>query len=51
MMDNFLVEIVYVDANGAYMACYADGQNVLLGADTYHDAVLEADLLSPSEYA
>ena len=50
-MENFLVEIVYVDMNGAYMACYADGQNVLLNAATYHDAVLEADLLSPSEYA
>ena len=46
-----IVEIVYVETNGAYMACYADGQTVLLGADTYHDAVLEADLLSPSEYA
>jgi hypothetical protein len=50
-MDNFLIEIVYVAMNGAYMACYADGQTVLLGANTYHDAVLEADTLSPSAYA
>jgi hypothetical protein len=50
-MDNFLIDIVYIEMNGAYMACYADGQTVLLAASTYQDAVLEADMLSPSEYA
>ena len=44
-MDNFLIEIVYDSVTGAYMACYATGDNILLGATTYHDAVLEADML------
>jgi hypothetical protein len=32
------------------MACFFEGQNILLGATTYHDAVLEADLLEPENY-
>jgi hypothetical protein len=50
-VDNFLIGINYESLNGSYMACYADGQNILLGANTYHDAVLEADLINPEEYA
>jgi hypothetical protein len=50
-VDNFLIGIDYQPVTGAYMACYADGQNILLGANTYHDAVLEADLINPEEYA
>lgn len=50
-MDNFLININYEPVTGSYMACYADGQNILLGANTYHDAVLEADLINPEEYA
>jgi hypothetical protein len=50
-MDNFLIGIEYEPVAGSYMACYADGQNILLGANTYHDAVLEADLINPEEYA
>jgi predicted RNase H-like HicB family nuclease len=45
-MANFLIEIEYDSVSGAYMACYSDGQNVLLAANTYEDAVLEADLLN-----
>lgn len=45
-MDNFMIGIEYDSLSGAYMACYSDGQNILLGANTYEDAVLEADLLS-----
>jgi hypothetical protein len=48
--DNFLLDIEYDPQSGAYMACFADGQNILLGANTYTDAVLEADMLNPSEY-
>lgn len=50
-MDNFLINIDYDPISGSYMACYANGQNILLGAGTYHDAVLEADLINPEEYA
>ena len=45
-MDNFLIGIEYDALSGAYMACFLDGQNVLLAANTYQDAVLEADLLT-----
>jgi hypothetical protein len=45
-MANFMIGIEYDSVCGAYTACYSDGQTVLLGANTYEDAVLEADLLS-----
>jgi hypothetical protein len=49
--DNFLIEVDYDPVSGSYMACYANGQNILLGGNTYQDAVLEADLINPEEYA
>ena len=49
-MQNFLIEIVYEELTGSYMACYSDGQNILLGASTYQDTVLETDMISPEEY-
>ena len=49
-MDNFLIEIEYDPLSGAYVACYADGQNILLAATNYHDAVLEADQLVVADY-
>ena len=49
-MGNFLVGIEYDVLSEAYMACYADGQAILLGATTYHDAVLEADMLDVENY-
>jgi hypothetical protein len=49
-MDNFLVDIEYDVVTGAYMACFANGQNILLGATNYHDAVLEADQMDVAEY-
>ena len=42
---NFLIGIEYNSFNGAYTACLADGQNILLDAVTYEDAVLEADMI------
>ena len=45
-METFLIEIVYDPVNTAYMACYSNGANILLGANSYHDAVLEADMMS-----
>jgi hypothetical protein len=32
------------------MANFYQGQCILLGATSYHDAVLEADMLEPEEY-
>ena len=49
-MNNFLIEIVYEPIYNAYMACYSSGQNILLDATTYQDAVLEADLIDLEEY-
>jgi hypothetical protein len=51
IMNNFLIEIVYEPIYNAYMACYSSGQNILLDATTYQDAVLEADLIDLEEYA
>ena len=45
-MSNFMIGIEYDARNGAYTACYLDGTSVSLSANTYEDAVLEADLLS-----
>ena len=50
-VDNFLIDIEYHPVTGSFVAQYASGQNILLGANTYQDAVLEADLINPEEYA
>ena len=50
MNENFLIDVEYSPASGGYMACFADGQNILLSANTYHDAVLEADMLDVNNY-
>lgn len=50
-MNNFFTGIEYDEVFGCYMACYADGTVIQLSADTYHDAVLEADMIEPYEYA
>jgi hypothetical protein len=49
-MSNFLIGVEYDPVSGAYMACFLDGKNILLGATEYHDAVLEADMLEPENY-
>jgi hypothetical protein len=51
IMDNFLLEVTYDPVYNSYLACYADGQVIQLGAVTYHDAILEADNLDPAEYS
>jgi hypothetical protein len=51
IMNNFLIEIVYDSIHNAYMACYSSGQNIILDATTYQDAVMEADLIDLWEYA
>lgn len=49
-MGNFLISVELDPASGGYMACFADGQVITLGATTYQDAVLEADMLEPEDY-
>lgn len=49
-MGNFLLNVESDPATGGYMACFAEGQVILLNATTYHDAVLEADMLEPEDY-
>ena len=49
-MANFLVRVEYYTVSGAYMACFLEGQNIPLNANSYHDAVLEADMLEPEAY-
>ena len=43
-MDNFLIDIVFDDHAGNYVARTMDGNDVVLSANTYQDAVLEADM-------
>jgi hypothetical protein len=49
-MGNFFTGIEYDSLYNSYLACYADGTTIQLGAATYEDAVLEADLIDPYEY-
>lgn len=49
-MDNFLVDIEYDPLYNCYMACYSNGTVIQLAAGTYHDAVLEADMIETWEY-
>lgn len=49
-MDNFLVDIEYDPVYNSFMACYSNGVVIQLGANTYHDAVLEADTIEPYDY-
>ena len=45
-MSNFMIGIEHDAVNDQYTACYSDGTSVQLTANTYQDAVLEADMLS-----
>jgi hypothetical protein len=49
-MANFLIGVEHDPVSGAYMACFLDGQSIVLNATAYHDAVLEADMLEPENY-
>jgi len=49
-MENFLIDVERLD-NGTYVANYMSGIQIVLDATDYHDAVLEADLIEPEEYA
>jgi hypothetical protein len=49
-MSNFLISVEQDEISGAYMANFLHGQTIVLGATTYQDAVLEADMLEPVDY-
>lgn len=49
-MNNFLTTIEE-DKYGVFYAVYADGLALALSANTYEDAVLEADQIDETEYA
>jgi hypothetical protein len=49
-VDNFLVDIEYDVVYNSFMACYSNGVVIQLGANNYHDAVLEADTIEPYDY-
>jgi len=49
-MGNFPVSVESDPVSGNYMACFAEGQVILLNASNYQDAVLEADMLEPEDY-
>jgi hypothetical protein len=49
-MSNFLVSVEQDPSSGGYMACFAEGQVIVLNATNYQDAVMEADMLEPENY-
>jgi len=49
-MGNFLISIEKDPASGGFMACFAEGQVVVLNATNYQDAVMEADMLEPGNH-
>ena len=50
-MENFLVSIEQDATTGIYVASFLNGDDYILEASTYQDAVLEADLIEPPQYA
>ena len=49
-MSNFLISVDYDPVTQGYMACFFEGQVIVLNANTYQDAVLEADHIIPEDY-
>jgi hypothetical protein len=47
---NFLIGIEYDSVSECYMACYSEGAVIQLGANSYGDAVLEADMMNVDIY-
>lgn len=47
---NFLLSVEYDNVSNCYVACYSEGEVIQLSANTYHDAVLEADMLDVGNY-
>ncbi len=51
IVSDFLIEIEYNPVSNNYSAIYSNGKVIELGASTYQDAVLEANLINIEEYA
>lgn len=49
-MSNFLISIERDTASGSYVACFLHGQTIVLNANNYQDAVLEADMLENIDF-
>jgi hypothetical protein len=47
---NFLLGVEYDSASECYVACFSDGEFIQLDANTYQDAVLEADMMDVQNY-
>jgi len=47
---NFLLGVEYDSVSQCYVACFSEGEVIRLGANTYQDAVLEADMLDVENY-
>jgi len=51
IVSDFLIEIEYNPVSNNYSAIYSNGKVIELGASTYQDAVLEANLINIEEHA
>lgn len=47
---DFLLGVGYDSVSHCYVACFSEGGVIQLGANTYEDAVLEADMLDNENY-
>jgi hypothetical protein len=47
---DFLLGVGYDSVSHCYVACFSEGGVIQLGANTYEDAVLEADMLNVENY-
>ena len=47
---SFLLSIERDSISNCYIAFFSDGESIQLNANTYHDAVLEADMLDVENY-
>jgi hypothetical protein len=47
---NFLLGVEYDSVSNCYIACYSGGEVIQLSSNTYHDAVLESDMLDVENY-
>jgi len=47
---DFLLGVGYDSVSQCYVACFSEGGVIQLGANTYEDAVLEADMMGVQNY-
>jgi hypothetical protein len=49
-MSDFLIDVTYDTRLDSWIASYSNGSDIALYANSYQDAVLEADLLDATEF-